>query len=65
MKYAILGDVHSNFDALEVVVEHAKREGVKEFTCVGDVVGYGPEPSRCISYLKELQIHLLNRFLEI
>jgi predicted phosphodiesterase len=54
LKYAILGDVHANFDALETVMEHAVREGVTEFTCVGDVVGYGPEPSRCIALLKEM-----------
>lgn len=60
MKYAILGDVHSNFDALETVVEHALREGVKVFTCVGDVVGYGPEPSRCIALLKDIDAKVVS-----
>ena len=60
MKYAILGDVHANYDALETVVEHAMREGVTEFTCVGDVVGYGPEPSRCIALLKEIDAKVVS-----
>lgn len=60
MKYAILGDVHANFDALETVVEHAMREGIKKFTCVGDVVGYGPEPSRCIALLKEIDAKVVS-----
>lgn len=48
MLYAILGDIHSNFDALEAVLEAIKGDRVDDILCVGDIVGYGAEPGSCI-----------------
>ncbi len=53
MLYAILGDIHSNLDALEAVLEEVKKVRVDEILCVGDVVGYGAEPSQCIRLIRE------------
>ncbi len=41
---AILSDLHSNLEATEVVLEECERLGVKEYLCLGDVIGYGPDP---------------------
>jgi predicted phosphodiesterase len=41
---AILSDIHSNLEALEVVLDHCQRIGVTEYYCLGDVIGYGPDP---------------------
>ncbi|MFC1667891.1 metallophosphoesterase family protein [Chlamydiota bacterium] len=54
MKYAIVGDIHSNIEALGEVISDAKNKGVKEFICVGDIVGYGPNPEKCYSKLCDL-----------
>ena len=40
MKYAILGDIHANLEALTVVLADAKAQACTHYACVGDVVGY-------------------------
>lgn len=49
MKYVIISDIHSNYQALESVAEHISRENADKIICAGDVIGYGAEPDRCIS----------------
>ena len=41
---AIVSDLHANLEATEAVMDTCLRLGVKEFLCLGDVVGYGPDP---------------------
>ena len=41
---AIVSDLHSNLEALEVVLGECDRLGVKRIFCLGDVIGYGPDP---------------------
>jgi diadenosine tetraphosphatase ApaH/serine/threonine PP2A family protein phosphatase len=41
---AIVSDIHSNLEALTAVFETCERLGVKEYLCLGDVIGYGPNP---------------------
>ena len=54
MLYAVLADIHSNLAAFEAVLgDIEKKGGVEEIWCLGDVVGYGPEPSRCIELLRK------------
>lgn len=52
MRCAILADIHSNATALMAVLEDAdRRGGVDELWCLGDIVGYGPDPHRCLEIL--------------
>ena len=44
MVYAVISDIHANAIALSAVLEDARRCGAKRILCLGDVVGYGPEP---------------------
>lgn len=44
MVYAIISDIHANAIALSAALEDAHRCGAKRIVCLGDVVGYGPEP---------------------
>jgi predicted phosphodiesterase len=48
----VLSDVHANLTALEAVLNDAGP--VDEVWCLGDVVGYGPDPNECIERLREL-----------
>lgn len=56
MRTIILSDVHSNLEALTAVLEDAKSRGpVDSVWCLGDMVGYGPDPSACIALLRSHQ----------
>jgi diadenosine tetraphosphatase ApaH/serine/threonine PP2A family protein phosphatase len=50
MRYLVLSDIHSNLAALQAVLEDAGP--VDETWCLGDVVGYGPDPSACVELLR-------------
>ena len=54
MKYAILGDIHSNLEALENVLADAQAQGVTRYACVGDIVGYNANPVECLNKVREL-----------
>jgi predicted phosphodiesterase len=52
-RVAVVADVHANYCALEAVLSHAGAEHVEAVFFLGDVVGYGPEPQRCLKLLQE------------
>lgn len=51
--YAIISDIHSNLPALKAVLADIDAEGAEEVICLGDVVGYGPDPLECLELVKE------------
>ena len=51
---AILGDIHANLDALDVVLDDCRAQGVTEYLCTGDVVGYNACPHECLSIIREM-----------
>jgi diadenosine tetraphosphatase ApaH/serine/threonine PP2A family protein phosphatase len=52
MRYAVLSDIHSNWEALEAVLEACDRAAPEAYLCIGDLVGYGPDPSRVIAEVR-------------
>lgn len=48
MRRAILSDIHGNYTALEAVLKDVAEQGCEQIVCLGDVVGYGPEPQQCL-----------------
>ena len=53
MRALILSDIHSNLEALEAVIEDAEgRGGFDIIWCLGDTVGYGPDPGPCLKLLR-------------
>ena len=52
MKTLIISDIHANATALQAVLEDAGA--IDRVWCLGDVVGYGPEPNECVQILKTL-----------
>ena len=53
MRYAIIADIHANLEAFTAVLEDMERQGgVAEVWCLGDVVGYGPDPHQCLELLR-------------
>ena len=51
--YAIISDIHSNLEALVAVLADIDRRGIEQIVCLGDVVGYGPNPRECIDLVIE------------
>ncbi len=52
MRYAIIADIHANLAAFTAVMADVQRRGgAGELWCLGDVVGYGPDPHECIELL--------------
>ena len=59
MKIAVLADIHANLEALEAVLIAAANEKVDRILCLGDIVGYGPDPLGCIYRLKEVDAQII------
>src|SRR6266498_3268202 len=53
MRIAVLSDIHSNYYALERVLDHARQSGVDRYWLLGDLVGYGPHPVECMQWFKD------------
>ena len=53
LKIAVISDIHSNIDALEAVI--ARLPEHDELFCLGDSVGYGPQPNEVVERLIELK----------
>ncbi|MFV1965166.1 MAG: metallophosphoesterase [Pirellulaceae bacterium] len=48
MKRALISDIHANLEALQAVMQDIHAQGVDEISCLGDIVGYGPNPCECL-----------------
>ncbi|MBA7689527.1 hypothetical protein ES703_98035 [subsurface metagenome] len=51
--FAVISDIHSNLEALTVVLADIKKRGIKTIYCLGDVIGYGPNPKECLDLVIE------------
>ncbi|MEM9416518.1 MAG: metallophosphoesterase family protein [Planctomycetota bacterium] len=53
MSTAIISDIHGNIDALNVVMADIEARGVDRVVCLGDIIGYGPNPLECLDTVIE------------
>ena len=56
---AIITDIHSNIEALTAVLEDIADRGIEEIICLGDVIGYGPNPKECIDLAMKFNVVLM------
>jgi diadenosine tetraphosphatase ApaH/serine/threonine PP2A family protein phosphatase len=56
---AIISDIHSNLEALEAVLKDIEQFDVEDIYCLGDVVGYGPNPRECVDLVMACKVVLL------
>ena len=56
---AIISDVHANLEALRAVLDDIDKQGVEEIYCLGDVIGYGPDPRKCLDLVQQCKVVLL------
>ncbi|MFZ1935189.1 MAG: metallophosphoesterase family protein [Thermoguttaceae bacterium] len=59
MKRALISDIHSNIEALEAVLADIREQGVTQIYCLGDLVGYGPNPREVIDEIMKCPVCLL------
>lgn len=59
MRYAFLGDIHGNTDALTRVLASIAEQGADKTVCLGDVVGYGAEPVQCLETIRALKCDVI------
>jgi diadenosine tetraphosphatase ApaH/serine/threonine PP2A family protein phosphatase len=54
LKRAIISDIHSNFEAFDAVLSDIDSQKITEIYCLGDLVGYGPNPIECIDRMRSV-----------
>jgi diadenosine tetraphosphatase ApaH/serine/threonine PP2A family protein phosphatase len=50
---AVISDIHGNAVALRAVLEDIAAKGIDRVICLGDIIGYGPEPLACVDLVRE------------
>jgi len=53
VSFAAISDIHGNAEALKRVLEDIDERGLSEIVCLGDIIGYGPEPLECVDLVAE------------
>jgi diadenosine tetraphosphatase ApaH/serine/threonine PP2A family protein phosphatase len=56
---AIISDIHSNLAALEAVLADIEARNAARILCLGDVVGYGPNPGECVDLLRRCEVTVM------
>ncbi|MGH7146269.1 MAG: metallophosphoesterase family protein [Planctomycetota bacterium] len=53
-RFAIVSDIHGNAEAFELVIDHIHNDlDIQTIVCLGDLVGYGPEPIACVKIARQ------------
>src|SRR5258705_11229312 len=50
---ALISDIHSNLEALNAVFAEIDRRGITDVICLGDIIGYGPNPMECLDIVAD------------
>jgi predicted phosphodiesterase len=50
---ALISDIHANFEALCAVISDIQARDVSSIVCLGDLVGYGPDPEKCVDLVMQ------------
>ncbi|MEL7334975.1 MAG: metallophosphoesterase family protein, partial [Planctomycetota bacterium] len=56
---AIVSDIHGNLTALRAVLADIETQNVESIACLGDVVGYGPNPCECLDIVTGFEFCIL------
>jgi predicted phosphodiesterase len=48
MTIAIISDIHGNLESLTAIFNYLDKKDIEEIYCLGDIVGYGPNPNECV-----------------
>ncbi len=53
MRTAVISDIHGNLPALNAVLDHIDNQNVDRIICLGDILGYGPDPVQCVDIVAD------------
>ena len=53
MRTALISDIHGNAEALRTVLADIDAKGVERIICLGDIIGYGPDPLGCVDLVRK------------
>lgn len=53
MAIGIISDIHGNLEAFSRTLQYLKEAEIDKIFCLGDIVGYGPNPNECVDLVKE------------
>jgi diadenosine tetraphosphatase ApaH/serine/threonine PP2A family protein phosphatase len=56
---ALISDIHGNLEALQAVLADIQQQGADTIYCLGDIVGYGPNPRECVDLVMKCKMVLL------
>jgi diadenosine tetraphosphatase ApaH/serine/threonine PP2A family protein phosphatase len=57
-KTAVISDLHSNIEALEAVLKDIASQGIEDVICLGDMIGYGPNPREVLKHAANWRFNL-------
>ncbi|MBY0587756.1 metallophosphatase family protein [bacterium] len=57
--WALISDIHSNYEALLAVADDIEKHNVEKVICLGDIVGYGPNPCECVDLVMDCDVAIL------
>ena len=60
--HAIISDIHGNLEALDAVLADAQACGATDIYCLGDIVGFGPDPIACVQRAMSWPVVLMGNF---
>ena len=56
MRLSVISDIHGNLDAFREILQDMASLNVDQTVCLGDMIGYGPEPEQILRLVQELNI---------
>lgn len=59
MRTALISDIHGNLEAIEAVLADIAEQNVDRIVCLGDIIGYGPNPKECIDRIQHVDLCIL------
>jgi predicted phosphodiesterase len=59
VKRALISDIHGNLEGLQAVLADIQNRGISQVYCLGDIIGYGPNPRECIDLVMKCDLCLL------
>ncbi len=59
MKIAVFSDIHGNYEALESIYNDCKKNNIDEIIFLGDAIGLGPQPIKCLDFIMDHDITMV------